>query len=175
MFFRRGKKNPKSGSNPRTRLWCMSTKLLNKSQSLPISWCHCSFLVLPETQGEADHRASDFCRSVHPGGLPGLPRRARTGLPEHGGVVIFGVALLCGHHSHHRRLRGLCTRYWHVMCSSKTTINNTHTPPAQWVKLWSVFPAAGRLRVRSPAGSSHCSVFRVGPPSHSCQWDFFDT
>lgn len=75
--------------------------------------------ILSETQGEADHRASHFSRSVHPAGLPGLPGCACTCLPESGGVVVLGVAVLCGDHSHHRRLRGLRTRYWRTRCREK--------------------------------------------------------
>lgn len=80
----------------------------------PISSYHCSFILLSEAQGEADHRASDFGGSVHPAGLPGLPRPACTLLPENGRVVVSGVTVLCGDYSHHRWLRGLCTRYWHT-------------------------------------------------------------
>lgn len=74
--------------------------------------CHdSSVIALSETQGEADHRAGDFSGSLHPVGLPGLPRCAYTRVPEGGEVVVFGVAVLRGDHPHHGWLRRLRTRY----------------------------------------------------------------
>lgn len=71
-------------------------------------WC---VIVLSETQGEADHRAGDFSGSLHPVGLPGLPRCAYNRIPEGGELVVFGVAVLRGDHPHYCWLRRLCTRY----------------------------------------------------------------
>lgn len=66
--------------------------------------------LLSETEGPAHDGASDLGRSVHPDWLSDLPCRAHLRIPEGGELVSPGGVLLCGHHPHHRWLRGLRSR-----------------------------------------------------------------
>lgn len=66
---------------------------------------------LIETQDQAHNCARDLSRSLHPDWMFDLPRRAHGRVSKSGAVVVSGVAVLRGHHPHHRWIRGLCTRF----------------------------------------------------------------
>lgn len=90
----------------------LRTKVFQNSLSLMLRLS--LSLSLSETEGQADHGACDFSRSLYSGRLSDLPRSANSRVPESGELDVSGVVLLCGHHSHHRWLRRLRPRYAHM-------------------------------------------------------------
>lgn len=82
----------------------------NKNNCSPCDIC-CFLFV--EKRSQAHYCACDLSSSLHPDWLFDLPRRAYSSVSESGEMVIPGVLVFCGHHSHHCWLWRLCTWYSH--------------------------------------------------------------